>query len=152
MTKPRAHELGMSLIETLMALFIMGLASSMIILTMPQRPSEIEMETRKLLDLAETAKRSALVRGAWTGISANDQSFQIVTYRDDAWVPLQRKPVRISLEVDSEDNSEDDERAPLLLFGPTGTARADRITLSAGAREQMIVVEHDGTITLEQGL
>ena len=144
----RAGELGMTLVEALTALFIMGLASSMIILTMPERPAPIVVASTKLADMAETARRSALVRGNWTGVAQTSRGYQIVSYRNGAWQATSGQAVEISGELTFSDDEERPEDRPVFRFGPTGSASEESVTLTVGANERIVSVSHDGNITI----
>ncbi len=146
----RASESGMTLVEALVALFIMALASAMIVLTMPPRPAPIEVAIFRLADLAETARDAALVKGSWTGIVGEDERYQIVNFRDGAWIPSSARPVRIEGELQLKDERERDDPSPLLQFGPTGTAREETVTLQIGINERSLTVSRSGEIALSE--
>lgn len=141
------RELGITLIETLVALFIMALASSMIILTMPERPGPLEVASDKLANLAERAQQTALVSGIWTGVIETDQSYQIVMFRDGVWLPISQRPVKIDGDLYSEDDRERADGEPVLKFGPTGTADPIRLYLSLEGQEREFKVEFNGQMT-----
>lgn len=141
-------ESGMTLVEALMALFIMALASTMIVLSMPPRPAPIEVAVYRLADLAETARQSALVKGAWTGIVADNERYQLVTYQDGEWRATRSKPVRIEGELEFEIRRQRDDASPIFLFGPTGTAREEVLTLMIGAQERSVRVARDGLVEI----
>ena len=147
----RASEAGMTLVEALVALFIMALASSVIVLSMPQRPAPIEVAIYKLEDLAETARGAALVKGSWTGIIGEDERYQIVTFRDGGWQPSGSRSVRIEGELTFEKDRERGDTSPILQFGPTGTAKEETLTLMIGMNERQLMVSRDGGITLGGG-
>ena len=143
-----AGESGMTLVEALVALFIMALASSMIVLTMPPRPAPVEVAIHKFADLAETARNAALVKGTWTGVMGEDERYQVVTFQEGVWVPASARPVRIEGEIRFKEERQPDDPSPLLQFGPTGTAQEENVTLSIGFSERSLAVSRDGAIVL----
>lgn len=144
----RAGESGMTLVEALVALFIMALASSMIVLTMPPRPAPVEVAIYKFADLAETARNAALVKGTWTGVMGGEERYQVVTFQDGAWVPASARPVRIEGELRLNEERPPNDPSPLLQFGPTGTAQEENVILSIGINERSLAVSRDGAIVL----
>ena len=138
----------MTLVEAMVALFIMALASSMIILSMPPRPAPIEVAIYKLADLAEAARNTALVKGSWTGIAQQSESYQIVSFQNGEWRPSRAPAVRIEGELSFEVEREREDTSPILQFGPTGTAQEETLTLMIGVNERSVRVSRDGTIVL----
>ena len=148
----RASESGMTLIEAMVALFIMALASSMIVLSMPPRPAPIEVAIYRLADLAETARSAALVKGSWTGIvQEEEERYRLVTFQNGDWVASRSPPVRIEGELQFEQERERGDTFPIFQFGPTGTARADKLTLQIGVNERSVSVARDGAIAIGEG-
>ena len=144
----RANETGMTLVEAMVALFIMALASSMIVLSMPPRPAPIEVAVYKLADLAETARSAALVKGSWTGIAQENERYQIVTFQNGDWVVSRAPPMRIEGELQFEEERERGDTSPILQFGPTGTAREETLTLIIGTNERWVSVSRSGDIAI----
>ena len=147
----RASESGMTLIEAMVALFIMALASSMIVLSMPPRPAPIEVAIYRLADLAETARSAALVKGSWTGIVQEEERYRLVTFQNGDWVASRSPPVRIEGELQFEQERERGDMSPIFQFGPTGTARAEKLTLQIGVNERSVSVARDGAIAIGEG-
>ena len=139
---------GMTLVEALVALFIMGLASALIILSMPPRPAPIEVAIYKLEDLAQSARQSALVKGAWTGIIAEGEQYQLVTFHSGQWRPSTARPRRIRGELSFIEARDRSDNSPILQFGPTGTAGEEIVTLTIGVQERSLSVAPDGELSI----
>lgn len=147
----RAGESGMTLVEVMVALFIMALASSVIVLSMPPRPAPIEVAIYRLADLAETARSAALVKGSWTGIEQKEESYRIVTFQKGDWVASSAPAVRIEGELLFDQERKRGDTSPILQFGPTGTAREEKLTLQIGINERRMVVSRNGDVSLDGG-
>ena len=136
--------------EALVALFIMALASSVIVLTMPPRPSPIDAQSDKLENLAEIARQTALVKGVWAGLFLADDKIHIVTYRRGSWVAARGKPARLEGRVSLADNrAESDDEVPIAYFGPTGTAKPVRLLLDVERSERVLSISYDGELVWE---
>jgi len=139
---------GMTVVEALLALFIMGLASALIILSMPPRPAPIEVAIYKLEDLAQTARQSALVKGAWTGVVSDGEQYKLASYHKGQWRASTARPRRIRGELSFKDGLERADDSPILQFGPTGAAGEETVTLTIGVQERSLSVAPDGEITV----
>ena len=136
--------------EALVALFIMALASSVIVLTMPPRPSPIDAQSDKLENLAEIARQTALVKGVRAGLFLADDKIHIVTYRRGSWVAARGKPARLEGRVSLADNrAESDDEVPIAYFGPTGTAKPVRLLLDVERSERVLSISYDGELVWE---
>ncbi len=150
-------ESGMSLVETLMAVFIVGIASSLIILTMPARPDPLQVEAGKLVQYAEMARSRALISGEWTGVIIAQDAYQQVIFRDGEWVSSSQRAhdlpsgVTIAPARAGSARANPTEALPALQFGPTGTALAETIIVERRTDELAITIRADGMISLEQG-
>ncbi len=147
MITPRASDSGMSLIETLMAVFIFAIASSLIVLSLPERISPLESDANRLSQSAQMARDKALTSGEWTGVLITGETYRQVTYRSGEWVPAGRRIQKFSGGVSIEQAQR--ASSPALQFGPTGTAAAKAIWLTHGAESYVLRVSPDGQISLE---
>ena len=67
---------GMSLVEVLVALFILALASAAIVMTLPRQPSGLDRELARLEDAIERISDEAISSGELRAIHVTAQGYQ----------------------------------------------------------------------------
>ena len=147
MRSPRVSDSGMSLIETLMAVFIFAIASSLIVLSLPERISPLESDANRLSQYAQMARDRALISGEWTGVLIDEDTYRQMVHRSGEWMPADRRTQKLSSGVTVEQAQRT--ASPALQFGPTGTATAKAVWLRRGAASYVLHVSPDGQIRLE---
>ena len=154
MTQARSSQAGVTLVEVMMAMMIMALATTMVVMTMPQRPSPVSQEAEKLVETLDRAKRQAQVSGQTFGVRATRASYQVVRRSGGAWLPvagaLQKLPDGVSLQY-VERKGEAEERPegwPQVWFDPLGHSEAARFRVQA-RRESVDVISDAAGVTLE---
>jgi len=78
---------GFSLVEIMVALFIVGLASGFIILSIPRTPTPLEADRIQLENALRTSARIATFSGEPQGILIEDLTVQPLFFRDGVWQP-----------------------------------------------------------------
>jgi len=157
MSDTRTSQAGMTLVEALMAVFIMGLASALIVLTLPTRESNLEMEAKRLTEVVDTARTRALVSGQWTGIELGKTGYQQVTYRDGRWAGSYRRThelargVTLDLTDPPKRSSKLIKIPPVFQFGPTGASVSKPLILKSASGEVTVSLTPNGDIRMEGG-
>jgi type II secretion system protein H len=157
---PIPPDAGMSLIEVLVAVFIMAMAAGMVAMTMraPADPLE-EAATRLERDIT-SAMDLALVTGAPQGLKLTGQGYQLVTWRNDTWLPAAGGTVTFTRNVafdrsrspqalTSNGPGSTNETPPEVILDTTGTAQADPLVLERDRRRIEVTISPDGTVTWE---
>lgn len=79
---------GFTLIELVMSLFILGLVTSAVIWTLPDRSTDVDKEARKLAAQLRIAADESILSGEIVGISISDNQYAFHKFRRGAWIPL----------------------------------------------------------------
>lgn len=135
---------GLSLIEIMVALFIVGLASSFVVLSLPRSPTPL-IEVRVILErLFEDQRVEAILGGVPRGLLIEDHEVSVLVFRGGEWRSPTglRDEARIELHPETELTIEGedapvfqttiDEDAPIepdVWFDPSGFATASNMEL-----------------------
>ncbi|MFN7055245.1 prepilin-type N-terminal cleavage/methylation domain-containing protein [Hyphomonas sp.] len=148
----RRASAGFSLIEMLVALAIVGVASSLIVLTArPADPARVEFQ--RLIQTAEVTAERARISGTPAGLRLSADRYEPVIWQAGDWqaVPRQARsfpggltlawtearPARRSLEAADPD-------VPQIIFDPLGHTREAQLSLSAGSTRHTLTVTAEG--------
>lgn len=133
---PARAEAGFSIVELMTVLFIIAAVTSMVILTLPPRQPQGEVEGERLVMAIERASEQALVSGIAHGIRTRPDGYEIVRRVNGAWTPIAgsqhrfERGVRLAAAVDGEAPPE----GPTLVFDPLGMAAGGPLNLVDGDR------------------
>ena len=157
---PMTHDAGMSLIEVLVAVFIMGLAAGMVAMTMRAPADPLEEAAARLERDITSAMDLALVTGAPQGLKLTEQGYQLVTWRNQAWLPAAGGKVTFTRNVAFERSrmspprtgngpGSPNEAPPEVILDTTGTAQADPLILERGNQTIELTIAPDGKVAWE---
>lgn len=132
-TASRGHEAGFSLVEVLVTLSIVALASAMIVAT--ARPADaLKSEHDKLASVLKMLDARAKVSGEPTGLIASASGYTPATWRAGEWQVLQREhrklPDQFNLRIEPGATS-----GPQVQFDPLMPGTRVAIVLSDGRRD-----------------
>lgn len=145
---------GFTLVEVMTVVFIIGLTSSLVILTMPERPSASERAADAFARDVRQASDRAILTGRVQGIDLVEDGYRFVEWRGDGWerVPQRgrrdRTEVNLTLRGDGRrfDEAED---LPELLFDPTGVNDPVELDFRIGSERYVILIAPDGEVSRE---
>ncbi|MAK62221.1 MAG: hypothetical protein CMK09_14725 [Ponticaulis sp.] len=80
---------GFSLVEIMVALFIVGLASSLVIVNIPRTPTPLEAARRQIEELLSTSMQLADLSGEPYGVVLEESAVLPLVFREGEW----RRPV-----------------------------------------------------------
>jgi type II secretion system protein H len=157
---PMTRDAGMSLIEVLVAVFIMGLAAGMVTMTMRAPADPLGEAAARLERDITSAMDRALVTGAPQGLKLTEQGYQHVTWRNRAWMPAAGGTVTFTRNVAFERSrtppprsgngpGSPNETPPEVILDTTGTAQADPLILERGNKTIELTIAPDGKVTWE---
>lgn len=78
-------ESGISLIEVMVVVFIIGLAASLVALTLPDRVSAEEKAAQVFAQTLQTAQDQAIMSGEPIGVSISDDGYTVQVWRRGQW-------------------------------------------------------------------
>ncbi|WP_341197781.1 prepilin-type N-terminal cleavage/methylation domain-containing protein [Hyphomonas chukchiensis] len=157
---PLPHDAGMSLIEVLVAVFIMALAAGMVAMTMRAPADPLEEAAARLERDITSAMDLALVTGAPQGLKLTDEGYQLVTWRNQAWLPAAGGKVSFARNVAFDRSRAPPQRSgngpgspneapPEVILDTTGTAQADPLILERDNQTIELTIAPDGKVTWE---
>jgi type II secretion system protein H len=147
---------GMSLIEVLVAVFIMALAAGMIVLTIRPKDDALSAAALRLQHDVEAALDTALVTGNAQGLQIGPTGYRQFVWKGETWIPALVPPVAFKRNV-AVDQSRDRSTArtkatsilPDIVLDATGVAAGEPIILMRGRDRIELVIAPDGTVTWE---
>lgn len=162
MLAPRNHlarrDAGMTLVEVMMVIFIIGLATTVAVITLPPREAAEARMLRQVETALGQAQDRAVLTGEVIGLQQTKVGFELLSWTGEEWLPLQGGLLRLPADVEVEILPPEDQRrngqdAPArIVFNPLG--RAEPITLSVSWRgwSERIALNTDGEVADNAGL
>jgi len=137
----RHREDGFSLVEILVALFIMALGSAMVVMALPHRNDTVETEAARFRDALDRAAEQAISRGQAHGIRVGENSYTIYIRMGGRWVQARggvaTVPGDMSLTVLARDGEADDVR-PQIIADASGIVTGPSVRIAKGNRSREI--------------
>ncbi len=86
------RDAGFTLVEILMVMLVVGLASSVVIASVPQRASVIEAEAERLATILRASADQAIMSGRSVGVDINAElgTYTVMVRRGRVWVPTRQ--------------------------------------------------------------
>ncbi|ABI75938.1 general secretion pathway protein H [Hyphomonas neptunium ATCC 15444] len=149
----RDPEAGLSLVEIMVTLSIIGVATTLILLTIPARPLHKQEADRLQEALEQTAGRS-LVTGQPMGLIIEGQSYTPAIWQNGNWRPLQsyQLPSGIRFEIDGKAPmapEEGETALPAVIFDPLGHTAPVSIELVRNNSRTSLTLLADGRVSTE---
>lgn len=148
-----SKQAGMTLVEVMLVVFIVGLVAGVAVMTLPDRPDPQERAVRDLGQAVRDIQDMAVLTGDALAISAEGGKVSLVRWDGFDWQPAGRDlanlppGVSVRLARPAETKSHEDEKgARLLVFDPLGASEPADIIVSAGAFERTLHVTPDGEV------
>ena len=156
---------GVSLVEVIVAVFIVGLAAGAIVTALPQRDGPVASDAKKLFTVMEDARNEARLRGVPVELRLSDEGYRLVRWSPVGWqsVDVGRErfvdfacDCQLSLERRAEWDAgdrvftrPDGTVEDVIRFEPTGLLAPVILALRDGERDALIEVDEAGAMTLE---
>lgn len=149
----RASERGMTIVEVLMVVFIIGLTAGIVTLTIPQRPTEEQAGAQAFARVLREAQDQAIMSGQPIGLKLSESGYAVLQWRRDRWVP-QGRAVALprQLEIVEQEELLVDQQVPAnwpaLVFDPTGIVEVAEFQLRGRGIRIDVAINETGEVTL----
>ncbi|MEL7540173.1 MAG: GspH/FimT family pseudopilin [Pseudomonadota bacterium] len=144
------RQAGMTLVEVMAVLFIVGLTAGLVTLTLPERPTEEQASAQAFARVLREAQEQAIMAGQPVGVKLQDQGYALFQWRQDFWRP-QRGAVILPRGMDIQYQTTErvgPEGWPEIVFDPTGIVQPAEFQLRARGVRIDIVLEESGEVRL----
>lgn len=141
---------GMTLVEVMTVLFIVGLTAGLVTLTLPQRPTEEQASAQAFATVLRDAQEQAIFAGQPVGLKLNERGYALMRWRRNGWRPQGRAtllPRNMDISVETEARAQP-ENWPELVFDPTGIVQPAEFQLRARGVRIDITLEESGEVRL----
>lgn len=157
----RAREAGFSLVELMVVIFLMGLISGVVALTLPPQMSAAEREAQRLAARLHLAMEDAVMTGDALGFGANARGYGFFRLRRGQWRQIEDDRMfgaqdwepGVSAIIETRgftlepDGAED--LRPVIRFDPLGGATPFAIVLRQERSTLRIVGDAGGAVRIE---
>jgi general secretion pathway protein H len=147
---PRAHARGFTLLELLAVLVITALASTLVVMTLPDTRRDLHDQADALASGLLHARDEAILSLRMVEVTVDAGGYAFRRQAQQRWVPLDEKPfaamrwpagVQTELPVGGTQLS--------VRFDPTGAATPQRIALADGQQQVQVLVDAAGVVRVD---
>ena len=146
----RASERGMTIVEVLMVVFIIGLTAGIVTLTIPQRPTEEQASAQAFARVLQEAQDQAILSGQPVGLKLTEDGYMLMQWRREAWRRQGRAaamPSSLDIILQTELPPRP-ETWPELVFDPTGVVELADFQLRGRGIRIDISLDETGSVSL----
>ncbi|MEM7493254.1 MAG: GspH/FimT family pseudopilin [Pseudomonadota bacterium] len=151
--KPHKEQ-GMTLVEVMMVVFLIGLTSSIVVFTLPERAKPIERAADTFARDVKMAADRAILTGRVQGIDVLERGYAQVEWKPEtqSWDQLRgRQGQRDELQLRLINVSEPgDDVGPELRFDPTGVNSAFDLELVVEGERMRLTLSPDGDVARDE--
>ncbi|MEQ9315404.1 MAG: prepilin-type N-terminal cleavage/methylation domain-containing protein [Henriciella sp.] len=153
MTPRPAHlaQKGFTLVEVLLVVFIMGLVTTVAVMTLPERQDPYERALSEVQGTVDAIRDRSIMTGEVLGIAIREDRLEVVNWTGNEWQPVARQsfhlPANAKLEIVREKGDRRGEDAPsVIVFNPLGVTEPVRLDLRAGPLTFALRLTEDGRL------
>ncbi len=129
---------GFSLVEIMVALFIMALASALVVMVMPSRPDALNAEADQFEALMTRTLDQAISRGQAQGIRIEENAYTVYTRINGRWVPVSAASQHVSggvtISMLGKADPKSDGSLPQIVLDASGIVSGPGVRFSKGAQ------------------
>ena len=141
----RRNRNGFTLVELMVVLVILGLATTAVVLAMPERGGSVEAEAERLAARTKAARDDAIVKSRPVALLVDAGGYAFARRRGGQWESGERHEWGEGTAVDSTGAAKGRSR-----FDSTGLAEPLRITLHRHDRQVAVVIGPDGNVHVQR--
>ncbi|WP_281301333.1 MULTISPECIES: GspH/FimT family pseudopilin [unclassified Iodidimonas] len=162
--RPFGPQCGLSLIELMLVLFVVGLSSVVVVFSLPPATPDVEKNARALTRSLEMAGQMAILGGQSIGILIDPDGYGFYRRHEGRWQAFesrslgggahrpwprkQAEDVTLFIERNGQPLAPDS-REPQIFFDSTGQASQARIMLASQNMQAEIGIKANGHIALD---
>lgn len=152
MRRRTAKESGFTLVEILCVLVVIGLMSSVVVLSIPQPKSELEKQAELLSGQLNALAQDGVISGSVTAAGFSKEGYALYAFENSEWATLAQGEwhdsyrltlTRASAKLDVPKTTE-----PIILFQPTGLSTPFELMLSNSETKYTLKTAGDGCVEL----
>jgi general secretion pathway protein H len=142
----RSAERGFTLVELMVVIAIIGLATGVAVLTMPDARGDLRADAERFAARVRSAQDTAVIEAHDVSVSVRADGYDFSRYQRGRWVPLRDKPFAPQLWSTGAQAIVGTAGSARVVFDTTGGAEALDVTLVRDSQRVRIRLEGDGTI------
>ena len=136
----RAGEHGFTLVELMVVIVIIALATTAVVLAVPERGGSVRAEAERFAARAKAARDSAIVEARAASLEAGPGGYAIARRAGGAWQPVAQYEWAEGTEA----------VGGRTRFDTTGLAEPLTVTLRRGGRVAAVEIRGDGTVHVQR--
>ena len=148
------RQVGISLVEVLAAVFIVGLMSSLVVITLPQSAPPERAFANSLQKVISESIDRAIIRGAPVAIDVRNNVIQIQDWRNSEWNGSHAPRIEVDGKIVTQRiepyDPYRDEADPELICDPTGLVTPVVFSVTGRTERWNVVVTTAGEVRLEE--
>ena len=145
-------ESGFTLVEILSVLVVIGLMSSVVILSIEPPKSELDKQVERLSVELNALAQDGLISGSVTAAGFSEDGYALYAFENSEWMERAsadwQDSYRMTLTRASAKLDMPKEADPIILFQPTGLSTPFEFTLSDRDMKYTLKTEGDGRVEL----
>jgi general secretion pathway protein H len=142
----RSAEHGFTLVEMMVVLVIMGLASATVLLAMPDPRGDLRADGERFAARAKAAQDAAIIEAREMALWVNGSGYGFERRERGQWVPVSDRPFRQEAWPEGATVSAGAGGSGRTAFDTTGLAEPLNVTLSRDGASIAITIGADGSI------
>lgn len=142
----------MTLIEVMMVVFIIGLATGLVVLTLPPRATPEEAAAKTFSSVLTRAQDQAILSGQPVGLLLGEEGYSLLAWRGEQWDRVRggaELARGLTLQIDDRREQVLADGWPDLVFDPTGVSDGAMFQLRGRKARIDITLLASGEVQLE---
>jgi len=145
-TRERSAEHGFTLVELMVVMAIIGLATGVVVLTMPDARGDLRAEAERFAARVRSAQDAAVIDAHDMALSVRADGYGFSRYQRGRWIPLRDKPFAPQSWSAWAQAIVGTAGSARVVFDTTGGSAPLDVTLVRDSQRVRIHLEGDGTI------